>query len=132
MFLDNVSNIYFLYDLQIEVLKAALSNREYEIITECASSNFSEAPNLLPALDIGFRIQSNEIVEQPSLASTAMQSEIPNKETWITMKTSFSINLVELALHAGSSRDSPLANVQVSVALTCYFCADYFDMLFLS
>ena len=36
------------YHLWIEKLKAALSNREYQIITECTLSNVSETPNIVP------------------------------------------------------------------------------------
>lgn len=115
MFDNNVNlTILYLLQYQIEVLKAALSNREYEIITECALSNFSETPRIVPPLDRGSEIPSEGIVEHPtSLASATMKSEIDNKEIWTTMKTSVAISLVELSLHAGSSRDSPLANVQV-------------------
>lgn len=35
----------------MDVLKAELSNREYEVTSECASSNFAEAPHVVLALD---------------------------------------------------------------------------------
>ncbi|ONK73416.1 uncharacterized protein A4U43_C04F31270 [Asparagus officinalis] len=107
--------------IKIEVLKAALSNKEYEIITECAVSNISETPHIVPVLDKGPRISSDGFEEDhTSFPSTTIKSQIENKEVWITMKTSVSITLVELSLHAGSSRDSPLANVQASGAWMLY------------
>lgn len=48
-----------------------------------------------------------------SVASTAMVSEPSEKESWITIKVSVSVDFVELSLHSGITRDSPLASVQV-------------------
>ncbi|KAG0473029.1 hypothetical protein HPP92_014886 [Vanilla planifolia] len=39
---------------QINAIKAALSNKEYEIITECAISNISEIPRMVPSLGDAF------------------------------------------------------------------------------
>jgi vacuolar protein sorting-associated protein 13A/C len=36
--------------IKIEELKAALSDKEYQLITECAISNMAEIPNLPPSL----------------------------------------------------------------------------------
>jgi vacuolar protein sorting-associated protein 13A/C len=103
----------------MEVLKASLSNREYEIITECASSNFSETPNIVPSL-------YDELPTNTSTAAVASSSLDPpesfvdgraNQEDeavpWITTKCSVKVNLIELSLHSGLSRDSPLATLEV-------------------
>lgn len=99
----------------MDVLKAALSNREYEIISECALSNFSEAPHNVPALDdprYGTSTTESHL-SASSVSAESIQDMAQDTETWITNKLSVSINLVELSLHSGSARDSPLASVQV-------------------
>nr|CAB3500118.1 unnamed protein product [Digitaria exilis] len=77
--------------IKVDVLKAALSNREYEIISECALSNFAETPHPVPALDDPQYGTSTT----PSHASASSSSE-------------------------RSRRDSPLASVQASGAWLLY------------
>ncbi|KAK8950503.1 hypothetical protein KSP40_PGU008212 [Platanthera guangdongensis] len=102
--------------IQIEILKAALSNKEYEIITECASSNISETPSIVPPLERAIRF-SEKYVENPvSTISTVMVSEPVESERWITIKVSVFLDFVELSLHSGTMRDSPLASVQAREA----------------
>lgn len=96
---------------QIEELRAALSNREYQILAECAQSNISEVPHTVPPL-------SGDIVSSSRNLQETRTSVDPNAETeksnaWISMKVSVVINLVELCLYAGTARDAPLAAVQV-------------------
>ncbi|XP_073352999.1 uncharacterized protein [Aegilops tauschii subsp. strangulata] len=108
--------------IKVDVLKAALSNREYEVISECAASNFAEAPHIVPALD-GPRdgtSTSESHVSASSVSSGSIQDLSQDTETWIANKFSVSINLVELSLHSGSTRDSPLASVQASGAWLLY------------
>ncbi|VFQ66400.1 unnamed protein product [Cuscuta campestris] len=102
-------------DIKIEELKAALSSTEYQIITECALANFSETPNTLPPIVEDFVSPSAEIMEPLALQS----SEIANGETeddarWVNTKVSVSIELVELCLFYGLTRDASLATLQVS------------------
>lgn len=97
----------------MDVLKAALSNREYEIISECALSNFGERPHPVPALDDAQYGTSTTPSHASASSSESIQDLSQDVETWISNKFSVSINLVELSLHSGSRRDSPLASVQV-------------------
>lgn len=98
----------------MDVLKAALSNREYEIISECALSNFGERPHPVPALDDAqYGTSTTPSHASASSSSESIQDLSEDVETWISNKFSVSINLVELSLHSGSRRDSPLASVQV-------------------
>lgn len=105
--------------MQMEVLKASLSNREYEIITECASSNFSETPNIVPSLYDELSPTTSTVAVAPSSLAIpeASVEGRPNQEDvvvpWITIKCSVMVKLIELSLHSGSSRDSPLATIQV-------------------
>ncbi|XP_062205491.1 uncharacterized protein LOC133907454 isoform X2 [Phragmites australis] len=106
--------------IKVEVLKAALSNREYEIISECALSNFSETPRTVPALDDREYGTSTTPSHVSASSSESIQDLSKDTETWIANKFSVSINLVELSLHSGSTRDSPLASVQASGAWLLY------------
>ncbi|KAL6906369.1 hypothetical protein ACP4OV_003970 [Aristida adscensionis] len=102
--------------IKVEVLKAALSNREYEIISECAVSNLSETANTVPELD-DLRYGTPATSSHGSASSSEIIEDMPlDTETWVANKFSVSINLVELSLHSGSTRDSPLASVQASGA----------------
>lgn len=112
--------------LQIEELKAALSSREYQIISECALSNISETPHVVPPLKHDSRTSSVGAIEPIIPQNTAgVESETTNGEAWIMMKVSVVIDLVELRLHPGSTRDAYLATVQV-------FFFSFFPRLILS
>ncbi|RLN19158.1 hypothetical protein C2845_PM02G19660 [Panicum miliaceum] len=105
--------------IKVDVLKAALSNREYEIISECALSNFSETPRTVPTLDDP-RYGTATTSHASASSSESIQDLSHDAETWISNKFSVSINLVELSLHSGSTRDSRLASVQASGAWLLY------------
>lgn len=116
-------------NLQIKELKAALSNREYQIITDCALSNISETPRTVPSLKCSPEIFSDDVVEQPiPLPLDVVNFESHNREEWITLKVSVTMDLVELCLHSGVTRDAPLATLQVSRSSsgTILFCACIF------
>jgi vacuolar protein sorting-associated protein 13A/C len=106
-----VSNVVL---LQIEELKAALSSWEYQIITECALSNISETPHVVPPLKLDSQTSSVDAVE-PIIAqdTVGVESDTANGETWIVMKVSVTINLVEMSLYRGSTRDASLSTMQV-------------------
>lgn len=107
--------------IKIEELKAALSNREYQIITECASSNVSETPNIVPPLNNDSVTPSVDAAEPlASQDPDAAENGTQNGESWIALKVSVFVNLVELCLHAGIARDTSLATVQVSGAWLLY------------
>ncbi|CAD6212089.1 unnamed protein product [Miscanthus lutarioriparius] len=106
--------------IKVDVLKAALSNREYEIISECALSNFSETPHPVPTLDDPRYGTSTTPSHVSASSSESIHDLSKDAETWITNKFSVSINLVELSLHSGSTRDSPLASVQANSAWLLY------------
>ncbi|KAL1194607.1 hypothetical protein V5N11_031431 [Cardamine amara subsp. amara] len=99
--------------IEIDALRAALSNREYQILTECAQSNISELPHTVPAL-------SGDVVASSRNLHETLTSEDPNaaqtekSDAWISVKVSVVINLVELCLYAGTARDAPLAAVQIT------------------
>ncbi|TYI15495.1 hypothetical protein ES332_A08G190100v1 [Gossypium tomentosum] len=102
-------------DIKIEELKAELSNREYMIITECALSNISETPHIVPPIGSDFVTSSEDVVEDVIPQTTAdVEPRTPNDETWTAMKVSVVINLVEMGLYVGEEWRSPLATVQAS------------------
>ncbi|KAK9094958.1 hypothetical protein Scep_026427 [Stephania cephalantha] len=100
--------------IKIRELKAALSNREYQIITECALSNISETPKYVPLLNL-HHLTSDKVAEP-----TDVQHEHRNSEAWITLAVSVSIDLVGLSLYSGVTRDTSLATVQASGAWLLY------------
>ena len=98
----------------MEKLKAALSNREYQIITDCAQSNISETPHVIPPLNHESMISSLDVDEDIAPQDpVGLESRNANEGAWVMMKVSFVIGLVELCLHTGVARDAPLATVQV-------------------
>ncbi|KAK9144775.1 hypothetical protein Sjap_004678 [Stephania japonica] len=100
--------------IKIQELKAALSNREYQIITECALSNISETPKSVPLLNL-HHLTSNKLAEPADV-----QHEHHNSEAWITLAVSVSVDLVGLSLYSGVTRDTALATVQASGAWLLY------------
>lgn len=107
--------------VKIEVLKAALSNREYEITTECALSNFSETPHVIPALDKGSGMSIGDVmVPETPVEPGTIDSESQERQTWMTMKILVAIDLMELSLHSGITRDSSLASVKAIGAWLLY------------
>ncbi|XWS49634.1 hypothetical protein CRYUN_Cryun12cG0020000 [Craigia yunnanensis] len=107
--------------IKIEELKVELSNREYQIVTECALSNISETPRIVPPLSSDFMTPSVDVVE-PVIPQNmvVVEPRTPNGETWTVMKVSVVINLIELGLYVGEEWRSPLAIVQASGAWLLY------------
>ncbi|KAE8702415.1 hypothetical protein F3Y22_tig00110482pilonHSYRG00005 [Hibiscus syriacus] len=105
--------------IKIEELKAELTNREYMIITECALSNISETPHIVPPLSSDFLKSSLDAVEDV-IPESGVEPRTPNGETWTVMKVSVVINLVEMGLYVGEEWRSPLATVQASDAWLLY------------
>lgn len=102
----------------MNVLKASLSNKEYQIITECAQSNISETPNIVPPLLWQKKTSSIDMIESVgTLELEPTEVEPDTREVWISMKVIVAINLVELSLHSGVARDAPLGTVQVFLFL---------------
>ncbi|KAK4844286.1 hypothetical protein QYF36_018501 [Acer negundo] len=106
--------------VKVEELKASLSNREYLIITECALSNISETPHIVPPLSNDFQTSEDIVGAAVSQMPVGVESETPHRDVWIAIKVSVVINLIELCLHAGVSRDTSLASVQVTGAWLLY------------
>lgn len=97
----------------MEKLKAALSNREYQIITDCAQSNVSETPHIVPPLNLDSVTSSSEgeaITQDPDGIALPTASG----EARVMMKVCVVIDLVELCLHTGVGSDASLATVKVA------------------
>ncbi|KAJ7011238.1 hypothetical protein NC653_001613 [Populus alba x Populus x berolinensis] len=105
----------------MEELKAALTSRDYQIITECATSNISETPHTVPPLNHDSVASSADVVKPIALQDpSGIEAETRNREAWISLKVSVAINLVELCLYAGVARDASLATIKVSGAWLLY------------
>lgn len=109
--------------IQIAELKAALSNKEYQIITECAVSNISETPHVVPQLNHGSTSSFADVVEAEAIIPQdvdVLSSQNANGEAWIVTEVSVIIGLVELRLYTTQARDASLATVQVTGAWLLY------------
>ncbi|KAI3453469.1 hypothetical protein Pfo_010132 [Paulownia fortunei] len=100
--------------ITIEELKAALSNKEYEIIIESAQANISETPNFVPSLKNEFLSPSIDVAGHTGTRGLdPAKSETQAREIWVATKISVHIDKVELCLHYGVTRDASLATLQV-------------------
>ncbi|KAL8101699.1 hypothetical protein AgCh_033550 [Apium graveolens] len=101
--------------IKIEKLKAVLSNKEYQIITECALENMSETPNVIPPLENFIIPSSNNVIDHVvSQGLDDAGSDSQSAGIWITTKVSVVVGVVELCLHYGLATDASLATLQVS------------------
>ncbi|XP_057872719.2 uncharacterized protein LOC131078906 isoform X2 [Cryptomeria japonica] len=101
--------------IKIEKLNVTMSDKEYQIITECVTTNISETPNIPPALDFAIENASDIEIQQEIREVPDIGREEPSVgEAWTTMQVIVDINQVELSLHTGRLRDSPLATIQIS------------------
>ncbi|PIN17888.1 hypothetical protein CDL12_09445 [Handroanthus impetiginosus] len=101
--------------ITIEELKAALSNKEYEVIIECAHANISETPNSVPPLkDESFSPSIDVVGHAGPQGLDPATSGTQAREMWVATKISVHIDMVELCLHYGITRDAPLATLQVA------------------
>ncbi|KAL4281357.1 hypothetical protein GQ457_03G021640 [Hibiscus cannabinus] len=101
--------------IKIEELKADLSSMDYQIVIECALSNISETPHIVPPVNNSFVISTADVVEHAIPKNKInIEPRTPNGETWTTLKVSVVMDLVELGLYVGEEWGSPLATVQVA------------------
>lgn len=89
------------------------------MISECAVTNISETPRLIPPLNHD-TLTSSADVSQPIIPQDlhGPESQIARGETWVVTKVSVVISLIELRLITAVTRDTSLATVQV---LFCYY-----------
>ncbi|KAH7316123.1 hypothetical protein KP509_21G079300 [Ceratopteris richardii] len=110
--------------IKIEELKADLSDKEYQVITECAVSNLAEEANVLPPVSLlNAQGSSDEEIEEKEVEirhtenqemEISSSSQTPDGGPWITLIVTADISLVELSLFKGSTRDQALATAQVA------------------
>jgi vacuolar protein sorting-associated protein 13A/C len=137
--------------VKIEELKAALSDKEYQVITECAISNMAETPNLPPSLfpskeeatdkinkekqiveeespppqqlssnsnvvtNEAHGSSTKETVPEISGSSANPAASLASENAHTTVKIGIGIDLVQLSLFVGGSRDNTLASIQVLI-----------------
>lgn len=76
-------------------------------------SNFSETPRVIRPLNHDTIMSSVDVVEIIPLDQDGPESQNASGETWIVMKVSVFISLIELCLHTAVASDTSLATVQV-------------------
>ncbi|KAG0557949.1 hypothetical protein KC19_11G167800 [Ceratodon purpureus] len=118
--------------VKIEELRASLSDKEYQVITECATQNMGETPDLPPSLfdntpseeekpnaeDEAQKLEegangADVVTEDPQAENDQEESESSSEKPYTTIKVGVGIDLVELGLYVGGTRDASLATVQV-------------------
>ncbi|KAF3782527.1 Vacuolar sorting-associated protein 13C [Nymphaea thermarum] len=106
--------------IKLAELKAALSCKEYHIISECALSNISETPNAIPPF-VHENKTEDDILEQ-NIAETSHVRRFSSQvqDEWAAMKVFICLDFVELSVHSGASRDSALATFQIDGATVMY------------
>ncbi|XP_078437793.1 pleckstrin homology (PH) domain-containing protein isoform X2 [Wolffia australiana] len=111
--------------LKVLEISASLSNKEYELVTECAIANMSETPNLVAPLTIPS--QAATMTEDGSGMSIASEPVNGNaaEKAWEKLKLMVSIGLIGLNLHTGATRDSSLATIQAREAWILYRSDSY-------
>lgn len=91
------------------------------MITECALSNISETPHVIPPLNHDTITSSGDVSEPIiPLDQDGPESQNARGESWVVMKVSVVISLIELCLHTAVARDTSLATVQVLSMIISY------------
>lgn len=100
--------IFFL--MQIGLLHGIMSDKEYNVITSCISTNLSEAPNLPP----GFRDNVNRTKDSIRLLADKvnLNNHLLLSRTVVVMTVDVQYALFEL--RNGPDAESPLAELVVS------------------
>lgn len=121
--------------LQIDELRAALSDKEYQVISECVTQNMAEEPDLPPTLYDNKPAEDakqtadhqaeklkgpdegdSEVIREdnpPEIEEAEREGGSSPEKPYTTIKVGVGINLVELGLFVGGSRDASLATIQV-------------------
>ncbi|CAM6102066.1 unnamed protein product [Calypogeia fissa] len=109
-------------DVQVDMLYGVMSDKEYLVIIDCASTNLAEQPNLPPS----FRdnAASSDISDQEFMHLETPQdsdeqvAQTPGRDgqaltSWTKMRWNVDVRHVELELYVGVDRDSPLARLEI-------------------
>ncbi|XP_024524741.1 uncharacterized protein LOC9654875 isoform X2 [Selaginella moellendorffii] len=128
--------------VEVQLLKAAMSDKEYQLMIDCCTSNLSEAPNLSPPVcqpgkgKEKAEEKEEEKEEQKEEQKEEEKEEAPHTETkdvqegstsasnssevWTTLKLTVDVSIIELAVFIGRTQYTPLASIQVSGVWAAY------------
>ncbi|KAG0559465.1 hypothetical protein KC19_10G107200 [Ceratodon purpureus] len=112
-------------DVQVPLLSGVMTHKEYLVITDCASTNMSEVPNLPPTFRETAKMSEISDEEKMSL-ETAGESE-DDKATTISsnfdsdtdalvytkIRVNVDVRQVELDLYVGLESETPLARLEI-------------------
>eukprot|EP00250_Pteridium_aquilinum_P021886 c25256_g1_i1 orf=924-13886(-) len=111
-------------DIQVQMLRGILSDKEYLVITGCATSNIAEVPHLPPDFRNADVLQRSNLVAEISNMSMGSElkklgseesksfSQIPTA-SWTTVRVTVEVQNAELELHNGLGRELALARVEL-------------------
>jgi vacuolar protein sorting-associated protein 13A/C len=106
-----------------------MTHKEYLVIIDCASTNFSEAPNLPPTFREPARMseisdEEKMLLETPGefeddkpTAATRSIDPVSAAGSYTKMRVTVDVRQVELDLYIGLESETPLARLEVR-----YFC----------
>lgn len=109
---------------QVGSLHAVMSDKEYNVILNCALMNLSEQPNLPPS----FRNSNSSAKDTIKLLADKvnMNSQVLLSRTVTIMDVELDYALIELCY--GADKESPLAHVIVSLTFDYFFCVFWFSL----
>jgi vacuolar protein sorting-associated protein 13A/C len=116
-----VITLLFIFD-QVDMLCGVMSDKEYLVIIDCASTNVSETPNIPPSFRdnaTASEISSQEfLLLEPAQESDEQVAQGPGSHgqelsAWTKMRWNVDVRHVEIELYVGVDRDSPLARLEV-------------------
>ncbi|KAL3679175.1 hypothetical protein R1sor_022131 [Riccia sorocarpa] len=108
-------------DVQVDMLCGVMSDKEYLVIIDCASTNVSEPPNLPPTFreDTGESWAGHQEFMHLEPAQEADEPTQPSNNggqgvlTWTKSRWNVDIRQVELELYNGVEREFPLARLEI-------------------
>ncbi|XP_024542530.1 uncharacterized protein LOC9648284 isoform X1 [Selaginella moellendorffii] len=100
-------------DVQVLTLCGVMSDREYLVIIDCASTNINEPPDLPPNFRESTSSESDD-QETPNFKSVELEEHFRDSQTYFTkVWVIVDVLYAELELFKGIERESPLARVEV-------------------
>lgn len=105
-------------DVQVQMLRGILSDKEYLVISGCATSNIAEMPHLPPDFRNAAVLLPANVSEEISKGSAleklaSEESKSQSLTSWTTIRVTVEVQNAVLELHNGLGRELALARVEL-------------------
>ncbi|KAI5061209.1 hypothetical protein GOP47_0023714 [Adiantum capillus-veneris] len=105
-------------DVQVQMLKGILSDKEYLVISGCASSNIAEVPDLPPDFRNSATPTSDDAMNTSEIAGfyrteSDEDKNLRQSKTWTTVRVNVEVQCAELELYNGLEREFPLGRIEL-------------------